>query len=102
MWFNKKEKEEVKDQFADKVKCEDCKHWVDKSECQEVENEHRDFDFYANGKRDYFYYCPMHKKPYDSIYKIVTIWNYYKKMEVDENGEPIGYQKIAPRKQKRG
>jgi len=82
-----------KDPFEDKVKCEECKHWIDKSDAQEVANL-RLVHFWP-GSRTSSYYCPLHKKPYE---KILSPGIYTKKMLVDENGTPIGYKKIKTKK----
>ena len=42
----------------EKVKCEDCKHYIDKGDAQRVVN---------NCLFQTVYYCPMHKRPYDMI-----------------------------------
>jgi hypothetical protein len=46
------------DCFKDKVKCETCKHWIDKKDAQEVKN--------VIWNR-YHYFCPLCKVPYDEI-----------------------------------
>ena len=45
----------------------------------------------ASVVKDYevFFYCQVHKKPYDEI----SYGNFYKRMRVDSEGEPIGYMK---------
>ena len=46
---------------------------------------------YASVVKDYrvSFYCQAHKKPYDEI----SSGNFYKRMRVDSEGEPIGYMK---------
>lgn len=47
----------------EQVKCETCKHYIDKIDAQAVE-----IGEGWDGKRPvkfYHYYCPMHRKPYD-------------------------------------
>jgi len=80
-------KKKCKDPFEDKVKCEECKHWIDKSDGQRIED-----------SSDYLWYCPEHRKPYESVryhYEFnMRVPSFYKKMEVDEHGEPVGYKKV--------
>ena len=76
--------------FEDKVKCEECKHWIDKGDAQRIEVR---VLYHFDENSDEFY-CNMHKKKYDR--KIISTSNisYFKEISVNENGEPIGYTKI--------
>lgn len=79
-----------KDPFADKVKCGECKHWIDRSDAQIVL-------MYIPWKIEAFF-CPMHKKPYSSMYIAGTFGvqkhTYYGTVAMDEAGTPAGYKKI--------
>ena len=77
--------------FKDKVKCEECKHWIDKGDAQRIEVDLRSY-FYDNSKDEF--YCNMHKKKYDRKIIYASSIFYFKEMLVNENGEPIGYTKI--------
>lgn len=93
-------KQECPDPFKDKVKCEECKHYVDKSDAQEMKTGSK-LDFIGDDLRrvtEYVYYCPLHKRKYDRKSSGWCGSYYYKEMSVDENGEPIGYTKIVPTK----
>lgn len=72
------------------VFCETCKYTIHKGHAQEV------IATTDNAVEERFYYCPQHKKPYDSIVK--SFWaepdRYFtkltpKEVEVTEEGEPI-------------
>ena len=58
------------------VKCEECKHRLDKEDMQGVEVRKNADTTYHLGTWSggsyigYDYYCPMHKRPYDKIEKI--------------------------------
>ena len=87
MW-NKKER--CQNPFADKVKCEECKCWLDKSDAIPVDTS----TIYGNGA---LYYCCSHKKKYKKvIYLDVPPYIIYiGEIQVDDSGEPIGYKKMA-------
>lgn len=75
------------------VSCETCKHIIFKRDAQEIEHQGYIWSLYFSGKRTR-YYCPEHKRNYSSS----SVDNnhrthYYKEMEVDENGVPVGYVK---------
>ena len=102
------------------VKCEECKHWIDKEDAQKISVEtcgitvNNRFktciefsdELYGGGHYGgYIYFCPMHKKSFDEIiyWNEVptgkTSENYYievpaTRMEVDENGRETSRQKI--------
>ncbi len=57
------------DPFADKVKCEECKHWIDKKDASSVS--------YFSWTRETNWYCPMHKKPYTRFIRAIPIDLYY-------------------------
>lgn len=81
--FSKKQQ----DPFEGKVKCIECKHYIDKMDAQVVAVE---WSFVT----DYYYYCSMHKQPYDVRSFSRFGISYYKKLEVTQTGEPVGYEKI--------
>lgn len=74
-------------------RCYECKRMFLESDFQEVVRDESS----PTPKHEYIYFCPNHRKAYDSIqvvdsgYNIVT--HYFKKVpdtiEVKENGEPI-------------
>lgn len=86
MWFKKHKQlviEAKPETNPEQVKCETCKHWVDKTDCQEVLVENG-----CDGYKTYF--CPIHKVKYDLIrcgafFKIVPTTE----QEVNEQGKPI-------------
>ncbi len=86
-----------KDPFADKVKCEECRHWVDNIDAYPVlHNDLCRFRYTSPvSSSETLWYCKLCKKEY---FKITTDGlgetRYYKEIEVDEKGEPIGYAKI--------
>ncbi len=87
---------EVKDPFADKVKCGTCKHWIDKVDAQEITVS----TIFGVGFKTYF--CPMHKLPYTIARHYFTggdlggksYIKYYVELEVSKDGTPVGYTKI--------
>lgn len=79
------------DPFKGKVKCQECKHYIDKSDAQKISY----ISMY--GGREFFY-CPMHKKPYDEYTCFRMNTHYYRKLLVNEEGEPIGYKKVEEKK----
>jgi len=77
------------DPFADKVKCYECRHWIDKSDAQKVEAS----GFY-DGDR---WYCQLHKKPYSRVrtYAFADLaTRFFGEVEMNKDGTPIGYKKI--------
>lgn len=50
--------EKCPDPFKDKVKCAECRCWLDKSDAYKVEN----YGFYGSYDE---YFCRTHKKPYN-------------------------------------
>jgi hypothetical protein len=81
-----------KDPFADKVKCEVCKHWIDKVDAQKVKKVWEG----RYSTTDDLFYCPEHKRPYDKMFtSLCSIGiTYFKTMIVSEDGTPVGYKKI--------
>jgi len=81
-----KKKELKIDIHKGQVQCKTCKHWIDKEDIQEV----RINGIVRNWNE---YYCPMHKKPYDSVVAYGERGIYYRRInasiEVDKNGKPI-------------
>ena len=61
--FSKKPIEKCPDPFANKVKCETCKCWLDRDDASRVK-------IFLDGHYDYrvYFYCPIHKKPYNEKY----------------------------------
>ena len=55
MWFRKKEEKKKQ------VKCETCKHYVDKEDAQEIEV----FNHVCGKEKEY--YCPLHIVKYDFV-----------------------------------
>lgn len=88
--FNKK------DPFEGKTKCSECKHWVDEKDCQIIKS--RDNFILLEDGHYNRYYCPEHKKPYEEIFHSIAGTTYYKRIRVDEQGVPVGYQKIKTKK----
>lgn len=100
-----------KKKIVEIVPCEDCKCLMYKKHAQEI-----DYIFKWNlapSEESKRYYCPNHKKNYDSqvdghdghdgyrsFYSPFSetvdydCSTYFKEMQVDENGEPVGYKKI--------
>lgn len=85
--WNKPQNAACPDPFVDKVKCEECKHWIDRDDASKVKAHHllsRPFDEW---------YCPMHKKPYDEKTTYIYPHRYYGRVEMEEDGTPVGYIK---------
>ena len=89
--FGKKELK-CPDPFKDKVKCRECRCWLDKSDSHEVD---------VCYGMDTQYYCHAHKKPYSRI--ILPGWygvlgdsapRYFGEVQMTEGGIPVGYKKI--------
>lgn len=80
------------DPFANKVKCETCKHWLDKDDTKKVPvfYSHNGYEIF----QDNLYYCPEHKKHYEKKVLSKDKYRFYNLLEVDLNGNPIGYKKI--------
>lgn len=81
MWSKqlpKQEQEQVK-----QVKCEECKHYIDLADAQEVED-----------GWGLVYYCPIHKKPYDRVLNEER-WCTNKKGREYWDSEPT-YYKFVP------
>lgn len=79
---------------SEEVKCDGCKCILNKSDAQKVTS----YGFAYSYDR---FYCGLCKKPYTSINSIGMITIYNGEVAMDEEGVPIGYQKIPPRKDKR-
>lgn len=79
-----------KNQFKDKVKCKECKCWLDKYDAQVVSVQ---LGLYSTFK-DEEYYCNTHRKPYKKVICRVDKDIFIEEIEVDKDGEPIGYKKI--------
>jgi len=79
------------DPFADKVKCNECKLWVDKSDASKV----RHLGLFGEVVE---WYCPTHKKPYTSYIVAMPSNLYYGEVRMEADGTPIGYKKIVQKK----
>jgi len=63
-WNKNKQVHAPVTEHDERVKCGECKHWIDKSDAQFVDV----YPFYeSTNELDCAYYCPMHKKPFDAI-----------------------------------
>ena len=73
------------------VECDSCGHIVSKKRAQTVK---------MGGYGGYeIVRCELHKLPYDERLCGFGWYCYFKRMEVDEEGTPIGYKKIeTPKK----
>lgn len=76
------------DPFKNKVKCEECKHYVDKSDAFSVK-------IWSDFGETIMWYCPMHKKPYTSYIHAYPTYLYFGEVSMSEDGTPVGYKKIA-------
>lgn len=81
-----------KDPFEDKVKCNTCKHWIDKSDAQKVETTF--LNLFSMENPSFEYYCPEHKRAYDEVCYVGFRRSYFKRLIVSEDGTPIGFTKI--------
>ena len=82
----------------DYVECKDCGHIVAKGRAQRI-MALTGWAYPEGYQYDIRYYCELHKKPYDKetfIFGKPT--EYYKQFQVSEDGTPIGYKKITPKK----
>lgn len=73
--------------FANKVKCNECKAWIDKTDASTVKS----FGLFGETAD---YYCPVHKKPYARYILAYPNNIYFAEIEVDEDGVPVGYKKV--------
>lgn len=85
------------DPFKDKVKCETCKCWLDKSDAHRVDlGGDRQWSYYDyiiswnSIDSNNIFYCRIHKPNYTK--KIGN--SFFKELEVTEDGEPVGYKKL--------
>lgn len=74
------------DPFADKVKCGQCKCWVDKSDASQVTC----FGLFGIVVQ---WYCPTHKKPYSWYTQGTPTNSYYGEVSMTADGVPVGYKK---------
>ncbi len=81
----RKKEEPCPDPFADKVKCDECKHWIDRSDAQIIDT-HTGFGSYTRC------FCPMHRKPYTRVHNYTELV-YFAELRVNEDGTPYGYVK---------
>jgi len=77
------------------VSCNECKCLLYENDAQKIETLFTN-EFTLLGKtKSYKYYCNTHRINYDRIVSTYFVGDfYYKEMQVDEKGEPIGYKKI--------
>lgn len=75
----------------DYVECEKCGHVISKKRAQIVK--------FNGGSGTMFGFetirCELHKLPYDRSRTILGVMEYWKELEVDKDGTPIGYKKIT-------
>ena len=89
--FNKHKVERViVDCFEGKVKCSECKCWLDKKDAHLVTNESYLIGY---GKWE-DYYCQAHKPKFSKTAYLNRVNHYYREVETDFKGEPLGYKKI--------
>jgi len=77
------------------IKCENCRCWLERKDAQIISVYSEVFNFEE-------YYCRKCKQPYSEVklFSYSDIPNkYFKKIEVTEDGEPVGYKKIKHEKQ---
>lgn len=72
------------DPFKDRVKCQECKHWIDRSDASIVKT------VSSWGIHEYWY-CPMHKKSYNSFFSGHPKNIYFGEVQMEEDGTPVGY-----------
>ena len=84
------------DPFENKVKCEECRLYTDKSDAQKIKKTRTySHPFGAYSKTKEIYYCKSHNVPYDECFGDATdTLFYFKHMEVDKDGTPVGYKKL--------
>lgn len=81
------------DFFEDKVKCDECKHWIDKYDASSVD---AGYNMWLG--LTILWYCPMHKKPYSRFISAQPENLYFGEVQMDKDGTPIGYEKIKEKK----
>lgn len=95
MFFTRDKKLGYDDDFkvvkekVDVVRCGECLCLIEKEYAQHIPN-----SYMLNEQ----YFCGIHRRKYDSRRIELPIMGpeiikYYKKIEVDEDGEPVGYKK---------
>lgn len=77
--------QETPDPFADKVKCETCKCFLDRRDAQQV----KVYGYLPITE----YYCQVHKKPYSEVSMNHFPFKYFALVEVDRDGIPITSKK---------
>lgn len=92
MWLSKSKKN---DDDVEVVLCHDCGVVISGNYGQKVT-----FTDGANFRGSgFFTYCSIHRKPYDRIVLPYFMYShekrYYKEMQVDEDGIPVGYRKVV-------
>lgn len=88
MWNKKETKENCPDPFEDKVKCEECRCWIDLSDAKIVEVV---YDVWGGDKKNY---CHAHAKPYQKVHYYSTQDKkpqYFGEVEMTEDGKPIAH-----------
>ncbi len=88
IWPKKKESDDSVNFFTDKVKCGECRCWLDKSDAFPVD---------VNVGLVVIYYCCPHKKPYRRVLTSGMFGEsrikYFGEVEMDSMGMPIGFKK---------
>jgi hypothetical protein len=91
MWFNiKKDDKEERIEMVDVEKCNECGCLINKKNSQTVD---------TNIGTQFF--CQSHRKKYSKMYctwQHPELFRYFAELQVDENGEPIGYKKVSGEK----
>lgn len=85
MWRTSKNWEELEacpDPFKDKVKCEECKCWLDKYDAKKL-TVYGVFGKYEN------LYCKSHAPKYDEMHTFSPDITYFGRCEVSKDGTPI-------------
>ena len=92
--FDKKEIEPEKVDLTES--CAECKHLVLRKDMVGVK--WRNVSYVGSSGVEW--YCPEHAPKYDRWQSVIfSAPQYYKELEVSEDGTPIGYVKVAPKKE---
>lgn len=68
--------------FADKVKCDECRCWLDKNDAHKVNMYH----FIGHTE---LYFCGAHRKPYnEKVHNGIDGIQYFGRMRMNEDGTP--------------
>ncbi len=77
------------------IKCNSCAIVLDEED-KHINKVREVFTGYHDSVNTLFY-CPLHEQKYDEVHYSNSIYNpitYYKRIEVDYGGNPIGYKPI--------